>query len=43
METVMASLRHQHVLYHPLVFRLGLGPVVLDPHVNIVAEMINER
>ena len=41
METVMASLCHQHVLYHLLVFGLRRGPVILDTHVYIVAKIFN--
>ena len=37
----MASLCHQHVLYHLLVFGLRRGPVILDTHVYIVAKIFN--
>ena len=41
METVMTSLNHQHMLYHLLMLGLCGGPVILDTHVYIVAEILN--
>ena len=40
METVMTSLNHQHMLYHLLMLGLCRGPVILDTHVYIVAEIL---
>ena len=37
----MASLCHQHVLYHLLMFGLRRGPVILNTHVYIVAKILN--
>ena len=39
MKTVMTCLCHQHVFNHLLMLGLSGGTVILDPHVNIIAEI----